>query len=323
MSVNRCDSTTAISATSLEGAFAARRVSRAGTGRDAARRSRPRRRISALDRAAERRRFGLRPTASVRGNENMEDLATSIATAGFVAVGLILLLACTNVAHLLLARGTRRSAELAVRAALGAGRMRIARLLFIESVLLALGGGVAGLGLARALMPLTAFFESQRTRGVAFGIEPVVDLRVLAFTFLVSVATAVVFGLVPALRASKPDLARAFAGEGIVGIGNRSRRGFGRALIVTETAISLVLVLTAGLFARSFVGVEQIDPAFDARHTAAIGFELGIQGYSETQGAAVPRAAQGSRAELAGYLRRADERVARSGRCHTRVHGTS
>jgi putative ABC transport system permease protein len=175
------------------------------------------------------------------------------------AVLFVLLIACVNVANLLLARASGRESELAVRTALGAGRARIVRQLMTESVVLALLGGLAGVGIAvwatRALVAL-APDTTPRLREVG------VDGSVLLFTLAVSVATGLLFGLVPALRASRPDLS-AVLKEGARGSKGRPATRARSVLVVAETALAVVLLAGAGLLLRSFGHLLQVDPGFN------------------------------------------------------------
>ena len=176
------------------------------------------------------------------------------------AVSLVLLIACANVANLLLQAALEREREIAIRAALGAGRGRIVRLLVAESVLLALAGGAAGLLLARwGLEALTAYVQLDLPAWMRFGL----DGRALAVTFLLSLATGVLAGLTPALRTSAgrlPELLKAGGKSG----GSSLRHGRLRALlVVAEVGLSLMLLVGAGLLARTFVSLGQTDPGFD------------------------------------------------------------
>ncbi len=180
------------------------------------------------------------------------------------SVALVLLIACANVANLLLTRATSRQKEIAVRTALGASWTRLVRQLLTESVLLGLLGGAAGLAIARtALQVVRSINPGNIPRLEAIGL----DGMVLAFTFAISVGTGVLFGLAPALRAARVDLNTALKaggrnaqGEG--GLGS-SRRRLRSLLVVAEVAISLMLLVGAGLLVRSFIRLQQVSPGFD------------------------------------------------------------
>jgi predicted permease len=182
------------------------------------------------------------------------------------ATGFTLLLACVNVAGLLVARGVSRSRELAVRAAIGAGRLRIARQLLTESVVLGVLGGIAGALLARwtldTLIPMLPV-------AVPSELTPSVDLRVLVFTLVVSIVTGGLFGLLPAVRLSKPPRVVTDLKDGSHG-SLRWASTTGTTLVVVETALALVLLTGAGLMVRSLQNVLAVDPGFDATHTLVI-----------------------------------------------------
>ena len=177
------------------------------------------------------------------------------------AVATILLIACANVANLQLSRGAARQREFAIRAALGAGRLRLVRQMLTESLLLSVSGGVAGLllgyWLAGALVALAAgdtFGEISRLGMIG------IDVPVLIFTFLVSVATGLLFGLAPAVQLSRPDLNDALKAGGS---GSRLHRGRLRHLLtVGELALAILLVVGAGLLIRSFVTLLRVDPGY-------------------------------------------------------------
>jgi len=186
------------------------------------------------------------------------------------AAGLVLLVALVNVSNLLLARATARRRELALRAALGAGRARILRQLLTESVLLGLAGGAAGLLLAiwgvRAIVALAP-------AGLPRLSEVAPDPRALGFALVLSLATGVVFGIAPAWRSSRADL-RAVFEDGERGGGDTRALRRRDALVVIEVALAVMLGVGAGLLARSFVALVTLDPGFasERRLTAAVGF---------------------------------------------------
>ncbi len=180
------------------------------------------------------------------------------------SVALVLLIACANVANLLLTRASSRQKEIAVRTALGASWKRLVRQLLTESVLLGMLGGVAGLVIARiALQVVRAINPGNIPRLDAIAL----DGTVLLFTFAISIGTGLLFGLAPALRAARVDLnaalksgGRTAQGEGGFGSGRRRLRSL---LVVAEVAISLMLLIGAGLLVRSFIRLQQVSPGFD------------------------------------------------------------
>ena len=177
------------------------------------------------------------------------------------AVVLVLLIGCANVANLLLARASSRRHEVAVRLAIGAGRGRLVRQLLTESLLLSLLGAVVGLLLAAAATRLMVRYMT--TRGGAVWLDLSVDGRVLAFTLVVATATAVLFGLVPAWRSARVDPRSAMkAGERSI-VEGHSRFGVGKALVVGQIALSLVLVVGAGLLLSTFRRLATLDPGFE------------------------------------------------------------
>jgi putative ABC transport system permease protein len=183
------------------------------------------------------------------------------------AVGLLLLIACANVATLLLARGAEREREFGLRAALGAGRARLVRQLVSESVLLAAAGGAVGLLLANVgVRALTALMPPELPRVGTIAI----DGRVLAFAVIITVLTALLFGLAPSMRFSQPDLRGALAAGGRSSTGGRQRTRLHRVLVVSEIALALILLVGAGLLVRSYMDLVDNDLGFATDNRATI-----------------------------------------------------
>jgi putative ABC transport system permease protein len=197
----------------------------------------------------------------------------NIGTALFVllgAVGFVLLIACANVANLQMVRAGARQKEIAIRTALGAGRSRIIRQLLTESILLAVAGGGAGLLVAVwGVNSLVSLSTDTIPRVREIGI----DGKVAFFTILISLVTGVVFGLAPALQVSKPDLVDALKESSRTTPGAR-RNTLRSALVVTEVALSLVLLIGAGLMIRSFAKLNSVHPGFDPENVATMGVTL-------------------------------------------------
>jgi predicted permease len=203
----------------------------------------------------------------------MEQVVGNVRTATLIlfgAVSLVLLIACTNVANLLLSRAAVRQREIAIRAALGAGRVRVVRQLLTESISLSLMGGVAGL----AISALSIFIARKMHPGNIPRLEELgIDFRVLGFTLAISILTGVVFGLAPALRASRVDLAANLkaGGKGSLSGGLSIRHDKLRgALVIAELAISLPLLVGAGLLVRSFVRLANVPPGFNPQHVVSM-----------------------------------------------------
>jgi predicted permease len=201
------------------------------------------------------------------------------------AVGLVLLIACANVANLLLVRATIRKREFAIRSALGAGRARIVRQLLTESVLLSVAGGVLGtiLGFAgmRALLAISpAGLPRIGENGSAISI----DWRVLGFTLVVSLLTGILFGLFPAFSASRSDLNSTLKESGSRS-GTGLREGKARSLlVVSEFSLALVLLIGAALLIRTFIALHEVGPGFDAHHVLTMEMSLNGPRYQNTAG---------------------------------------
>jgi putative ABC transport system permease protein len=186
------------------------------------------------------------------------------------AVGFVLLIACANVANLLLARAGARQKEIAVRTALGASRSRLVRQLLTESVMLAVGGGGAGLLIAVwGVRWLVSFGSDTIPRAQEISVDP----RMAGFTLLISVATGALFGLAPALQASRPIFADALKESGRASAGVQRNR-LRSALVISEVALSLVLLIGAGLMIRSFTKLNQVNPGFNPARALTIGVTL-------------------------------------------------
>lgn len=195
----------------------------------------------------------------------------------FGAVGFVLLIACANVANLLLSRAAVRQKEIAIRAAVGASRLRIFRQLITESVLLALAGGTVGLVLAIVCVKvLRAFGPENIPRLTEVGI----DGRVMAFTFFVSLLTGIIFGLAPALRTSRVDLNKVLKDGGRSSGGAVGHNQIRKLLIISEVALSLVLLIGAGLLIRSYQRIVNASPGFNPDNVLSLRLSLPAARYS-------------------------------------------
>ncbi len=203
-----------------------------------------------------------------------------------IVVGIVLLIACANIANLLLARAAKRRKEIAVRLALGAKRSRLVRQLLTESLLLATAGAVAGVliaywtidALAAADLPLPFPVDN----------APVIDARVLGFTGLIAIVTGLLFGIAPSLQASRPDVVPVLKNETVPAGGGR--RGIAalltmrQVLVVVQVALSLISLVAAGLVLRSLRSMQAIDPGFETRGVLVMTVNLGREGYTPERG---------------------------------------
>ena len=216
------------------------------------------------------------------------DIANSVFafTGVLVAVGaLVILLACVNLASLLLARATDRRREIAVRLAVGASRQRLVRQLLTESLLISLSGGAAGVFLASAINSAVRGIRLPSDVTLLFDLRT--DWRVLSFALLLSIATGILFSLIPALQSSKPQLVPALKSESSMAGFRRSRlRNF---LVVAQVSLSLILLISAGLIVRSLQAAQKMRPGFNPENAVAISFDVSLQGYNEERGRAFQR----------------------------------
>jgi macrolide transport system ATP-binding/permease protein len=213
---------------------------------------------------------------------------TAVLTGGVVAliaVGLVLLIACANVANLLLARAAARQKEIAIRLSAGASRGRLIRQLLTESTLISLTGGALGSLLAfwtfESLYKLILSNLPSGTRPIALNLTP--DLRVLGYAVAVSALTGILFGLLPALQATRPDLVSALKEEGSGFSGRISRSWLRSALVVAQVSVCLVLLIAAGLLARGLRSAQTLDPGFSMKGVIATYFDLNQQGYDNAR----------------------------------------
>lgn len=213
---------------------------------------------------------------------SIRDASITFAGVLMVIVGLVLLLACVNLANLQLARATSRRKEIAIRLAVGASRSRLVRQLLTEGVLLSLAGGALGLMLAAWINWLVGGIKLPLDVALVFDLP--LDWRVLLFALGLSIFTGVVFSLLPALQSSKPALVPSLKDDAKLGGFRRSR--LRNSLVVAQVSLSLVLLVCAGLIVRSLQAAQKMRPGFDTQAAIAISFDVGLQGYEEAKGRA-------------------------------------
>jgi len=220
-----------------------------------------------------------------------------------LAVGIILMIACANVAGLILARAAARQKEMAVRLALGAGRPRVVRQLLTESVMLSVLGGVLGILFAYwGAHAIVSFVSSNQTRPLGFATG--VDLRVLGFTVAVSLLTGILFGVAPTFRSARVDLTPALK-EGERSAPSSGHAGgkwfsIGNALVVTQVALAIVVLVGAGLLVRTLQNLRSIDVGFDSHNVLIFGIDPTLIGYKGPQVDAFYRDLQGRLSEIPG-----------------------
>ena len=223
------------------------------------------------------------PELSARPEPGLGGFMSTAVIVFMLLVGLVLLIACANVANLILARANGRRKEFATRVALGASPWRMARQLLTETVLLSAFGGILGMVFARwAGMALTSIHIPSDIPLRLFDLR--LDWRIFGFAFLAALLTGVVAGLIPSLQASRTDLADTLKAGGRSGGSSASHHRFRNALVVSQVAVSLLLLACAGFFIRSLQNSAHVDMGFRVDHTLMMSVDLGLQGYNEERG---------------------------------------
>jgi len=222
---------------------------------------------------------------AARGTSELRTHARVALLVLMAMVGLVLLIACANVANLLLARATSRRKEVAIRLALGAGRARLVRQFLVESVLLSVLGAAAGLVVSAWTTDLLLGAIPDASAANAFSANP--DLRVALFAFSLSLVTGVLFGLVPALQSTRPDLFPTLKSESGSLMGGAGPLRFRKGLVVAQVGLSLLLLIGAGLFTRSLGKLMAIDPGFDEDNLLAFTVDPSLNGYDELRRSAL------------------------------------
>ncbi len=230
------------------------------------------------------RSFSLVPLAEATINPFVRDAMVNGTTMLFVIVALVLLIACANVANLLLGRASERRREIAVRLSIGASRWQLVRQLLTESVTVALLGGALALLIASWARGALLGFLPTLPFPVEINLELGLDSRVLLFTLGLSILTGVLFGLIPALQATRPSLVKALKDQSDVSFGENRRLSTRNALVVGQVALSLIALLGAGLFIRSLAAAQETDPGFESENLAVVTFDVGLQGYEQAKG---------------------------------------
>jgi predicted permease len=220
-----------------------------------------------------------------QGNTNLRRTYEKPLWALMGVVGLVLLIACANIAGLLTARAASRRKEIVIRLALGAGRTRLLRQLLTESTLLAMAGGIAGVGIAVPMLKALIAFLPANISG--YTISSVPDYRLLGFTLAISLATGILFGLAPAWQATRPDLADTLKDQAANVTGGGGQLGFRKVLVALQVTLSLVLLIGASLFIRSLGNLRLLDPGFQTAHVTQFFLNPRALGYDAERTAAL------------------------------------
>jgi len=244
-------------------------------------------------------------TATFFDRQEEREILTPVVSVIFAAFGLVLLVACANVANLLLARASVRQKEIALRLSIGASRWRLVRQLLTESLLLSLIGGTLGSLLAfwsfEAITRLIISHLPHVVSTLAVNVAP--DFRVLGYGLGLTFLTGIGFGLIPALQSSRQDLNTSLKEDGAhSGPGKRSGRFLRNALVGTQVAVCMILLLAAGLLLRGLYHAQTVDPGFEMKGVATMFLNLGQQGYDDTRGTAFMGRLRQRISELPGVI---------------------
>ena len=232
------------------------------------------------------RRGIVKPAADVRIHPLVDGALLPGAAVLMVAVGLVLLVACANIANMLLARGSSRAREMAIRLAIGAGRGRLVRQLLAESLLLSVLGGLAGLLLAAWSLRVISRLQLPLPIPIAFDLS--LDARVFVFTGAVALLTGIVFGLVPALQSTRPDLVPSLKNDPPTS-GTGHRYGLRDLLVVAQVTVSVVLLVGAALLTRSALAAGRVNVGFEPQGLALATVDLAMHRYTPDRGVAFYR----------------------------------
>lgn len=230
------------------------------------------------------RRGAVRPLLEARLDPDGQGTVVRVTVLLFTVVGIVLLIACANLANLLLARGSRRRREVAIRLAIGASRTRLVRQLLTESLVLALIGGGVGVLLAFWTFDILRTADLGQALPLPLAESARIDARVLTFTFAISLVAGIFFGLGPALQSSRPDVVPVLKDEASPSEHGGRWFSLRKALVAGQVALSLLLLVGAGLFLRSLQQASRVDPGFETEKVLLAGIHLGRAGYTPEAG---------------------------------------
>ncbi|NOT06611.1 MAG: ABC transporter permease [Gemmatimonadales bacterium] len=228
------------------------------------------------------RKASVVPADGVRFHPAIDGALYPVAGILLLVVALVLAIACSNIASLMLARATARQREMALRLAIGAHRGQLVRQLLTESVLIASIGGLVGIGVAQLMV--RAIMSFQPPIPIPVSLDLSLDGRVVLFSAILTLGTGILFGLAPALRATRPDLVRSLKDEESSATGGRRRFSLRNGLVVLQVSVSVLLLAGAGLFVRSLGQAQGIDPGFEAERAAILTVSLGHGRLNDEQG---------------------------------------